>query len=415
MMLLGLGFSNLQMPTDVPTEDDRLSTEEKESKCDSMTLSSTPTVRRGSTPLPIKHQLRREEAVHDDADWTSGAAGPSASPIRFSPALDDTMSMAVEGRTEGPLRIALLGQNGVGKSSLALALAGDMDRAASVDSEGEGYVRTVTVDDEESTIIIYDNWRQDLSALLCEVCVLVFSVTDRRSFHRTAQLRLLLRENQPQTPIILVGNKSDLVRTREVTTQGSLTLGSGDIQKTMDISFLTTLSLKICFATPIGVPTPRLRTTVVGDGEPVEILKASGDVVNTEEASNGILNMPKFSDSFGEVVKDATAVKSGFEEGTREGEEWTVAENEDDKLCLICYEDMRKSGGGAPELRCTHRFHKEAARRLEQSRPCSSSSDAAACQGRRASHLRRKSEDGPISVEREQHTPHRQLSLRRHR
>lgn len=48
----------------------------------------------------------------------------------------------------------------------------------------------------------------------------MFSVTDRRSFHRTAQLRLLLRETQPQTPIILVGNKSDLVRTREVTAQG---------------------------------------------------------------------------------------------------------------------------------------------------------------------------------------------------
>lgn len=56
--------------------------------------------------------------------------------------------------------------------------------------------------------------------LVCEVCVLVFSVTDRRSFHRTAQLRLLLRENQPQTPIILVGNKSDLVRSREVSTEG---------------------------------------------------------------------------------------------------------------------------------------------------------------------------------------------------
>ena len=61
---------------------------------------------------------------------------------------------------------------------------------------------------------------QDLSALQCEVCVLVFSVTDRRSFHRTAQLRLLLRETQPQTPIILVGNKSDLVRSREVSAQG---------------------------------------------------------------------------------------------------------------------------------------------------------------------------------------------------
>ncbi|XP_013873849.1 GTP-binding protein REM 2 [Austrofundulus limnaeus] len=208
------------MPTDVPPE--QLSHKENVIQCDSMTLPSTPTVRRGSTPLPVKHQLRREEAVHDDCEWTYEAAGPSASSLTFSIALDDAPVVAVEGRQEGPLRIALLGQNGVGKSSLALAFAGDMDRTASVDSDGEGYIRTVTVDDEDSAVIIYDNWRQDLSALQCEVCILVFSVTDRRSFHRTAQLRLLLRETQPQTPIILVGNKSDLVRTREVTCQEAM-------------------------------------------------------------------------------------------------------------------------------------------------------------------------------------------------
>ncbi|XP_072294525.1 GTP-binding protein REM 2-like [Eucyclogobius newberryi] len=205
------------MPTDAP-EESRLSTNEDKTKSESMTLSSATTVRRGSTPLPIKHQLRREEAVHDEADWSSGAAGPSV-----SPAFDNTLTITVDGRSDyGPLRIALLGQNGVGKSSLAMALAGDIDRTASVDSDGEGYVRTVTVDDEESTIVIYDNWRQDLSMLQCEVSVLVFSVTDRRSFHRTAQLRLLLRETQPQTSIILVGNKSDLVRSREVSAQEAM-------------------------------------------------------------------------------------------------------------------------------------------------------------------------------------------------
>uniref|UniRef100_A0A4W5PG02 RRAD and GEM like GTPase 2 n=2 Tax=Hucho hucho TaxID=62062 RepID=A0A4W5PG02_9TELE len=206
-----------QMQTDALI--DIINIEETLAKCDSMTLSSAPPLRRGSTPVPIKHQLRREEAVHDDCDWTSGLAGPSPPPISFSPAKDETIASP----PSGPFRIALLGQNGVGKSSLAIALAGDLDRTASVDSEGEGYVRTVTVDDEDCTILIYDNWRQDLSALQCEVCVLVFSVTDRRSFHRTAQLRLLLRETQPQTPIILVGNKSDLVRSREVSTQEAFT------------------------------------------------------------------------------------------------------------------------------------------------------------------------------------------------
>ncbi|KAM7012506.1 leukemia NUP98 fusion partner 1 isoform 2-T2 [Tautogolabrus adspersus] len=33
--------------------------------------------------------------------------------------------------------------------------------------------------------------------------------------------------------------------------------------------------------------------------------------------------------------------------------------NDDDKLCLICHEDIRRSGGGVQELHCTHRFHKE--------------------------------------------------------
>lgn len=100
----------------------------------SMTLSSAPPLRRGSTPVPIKHQLRREEAVNDDCDWTSGLGGQSPPPISFCPAQEEYYGADRHG---GPLRIALLGQNGVGKSSLAIALAGETDRTASVDSEGE--------------------------------------------------------------------------------------------------------------------------------------------------------------------------------------------------------------------------------------------------------------------------------------
>uniref|UniRef100_A0A3B5B443 RRAD and GEM like GTPase 2 n=1 Tax=Stegastes partitus TaxID=144197 RepID=A0A3B5B443_9TELE len=191
----------------------------------SMFLTTAPPLRRGSTPLPVKHQLRREEAVSEDCDWIPGSEEPTTLPISDTAVpRDESFSQSAAAQPAyqshgGALRIVLLGQNGVGKSSLALSLAGQSDRSLSIDSETQGYECTVTVDDEDSKVIIYDNWKQDLSALQCDVCILVFSVTDRRSFHRTAQLRLLLRESQPQTPIILVGNKSDLVRSREISSE----------------------------------------------------------------------------------------------------------------------------------------------------------------------------------------------------
>ncbi|TRY95497.1 hypothetical protein DNTS_026155 [Danionella cerebrum] len=185
-----------------------------------LTLSAAPPLRRGSTPLPIKHQLRREEAVSEDYDWTPGLDESATPQISISNVQDSPKPP--QPKYHGPLRIVLLGQNGVGKSSLALCLAGQSDRSLSIDSEtqaDEGYQRRVTVDDEDSTILVFDSWKQELSTLQCEVCILVFSLTDRRSFHRIAQLRLLLRESLPHTPIILVGNKSDLVRSREISTE----------------------------------------------------------------------------------------------------------------------------------------------------------------------------------------------------
>ncbi|XP_059197763.1 leukemia NUP98 fusion partner 1 [Centropristis striata] len=95
-------------------------------------------------------------------------------------------------------------------------------------------------------------------------------------------------------------------------------------------------------------------------------------------------------------------------------DERVVSLNDEDTLCLICHEDMRKNGAGVQELHCAHRFHKEAARRLEQCRP-RSGSEAAAGQVRRFADERRKSADGQIPTEKEQHALRRQLSLRRHR
>lgn len=52
--------------------------------------------------------------------------------------------------------------------------------------------------------------------------VIVYSVTDKASFEKASELRIQLRRarQSEDIPIILVGNKSDLVRSREVSVEG---------------------------------------------------------------------------------------------------------------------------------------------------------------------------------------------------
>lgn len=52
--------------------------------------------------------------------------------------------------------------------------------------------------------------------------IIVYSVTDRDSFESASELRIQLRRARQaeDIPIILVGNKTDLVRCREVSEEG---------------------------------------------------------------------------------------------------------------------------------------------------------------------------------------------------
>ncbi|XP_045864267.1 GTP-binding protein REM 2 isoform X3 [Meles meles] len=88
------------------------------------------------------------------------------------------------------------------------------------------YERRITVDKEEVTLVVYDIWEQgDAGGCLRDHCLqtgdaflIVFSVTDRRSFSKIPETLLRLRAGRPHhdLPVILVGNKSDLARSREV-------------------------------------------------------------------------------------------------------------------------------------------------------------------------------------------------------
>lgn len=56
--------------------------------------------------------------------------------------------------------------------------------------------------------------------------IIVYSVTDKSSFEKASELRIQLRRarQSENIPIILVGNKTDLVRSREVSVDGRYSL-----------------------------------------------------------------------------------------------------------------------------------------------------------------------------------------------
>ncbi|XP_058522183.1 GTP-binding protein REM 2 isoform X2 [Ochotona princeps] len=176
--------------------------------------------RRGSMPVPYKHQLRRAQAV-DELDWP-----PQASSSGSSDSLGS--GEAASAPKDGIFKVMLVGESGVGKSTLAGTFGGlQGDGAHESENTEETYERRITVDKEEVTLIVYDIWGQqgDTGAWLRDHCLqtgdaflIVFSVTDRRSFSKVPETLLRLRAGRPHhdLPVILVGNKSDLARSREV-------------------------------------------------------------------------------------------------------------------------------------------------------------------------------------------------------
>uniref|UniRef100_A0A3P8TZH7 GTP-binding protein n=1 Tax=Amphiprion percula TaxID=161767 RepID=A0A3P8TZH7_AMPPE len=194
-----------------------------------------PLRRRGSTPIPPLYQ----HPSWPQDPRTLGGAQPdpeqprpqrSHAPLGQSASYHpgDT-SLHYRSDSDCVYRVVLLGDHGVGKTSLAGIFAGITEKD---EQPGEDtYERTLTVDGEETTLIVMDTWENDKlgeAASSHNDClkvgsayVIVYSVTDRSSFDSAAELRITLRRTRQaeNLPIILVGNKSDLVRSREVTVE----------------------------------------------------------------------------------------------------------------------------------------------------------------------------------------------------
>ncbi|XP_072249382.1 GTP-binding protein GEM [Leuresthes tenuis] len=130
-----------------------------------------------------------------------------------------------------PYRVVLLGASGVGKTAFASIFAGAADSMDSDDCElcgDEVCEKEIEVDGEPAILTLLDTWDAETDNEWTQECymqtgdayLLLYSITDRTSFLRASELRITLRRFRParHTPIILVGNKCDLVRRREVST-----------------------------------------------------------------------------------------------------------------------------------------------------------------------------------------------------
>ncbi|XP_041526731.1 GTP-binding protein REM 1 [Microtus oregoni] len=193
--------------------------------------------RRASTPLPLSsrgHQPGRlctappTQSQHPRLGQSASLNPPIRKP---SPAQDgwSSESSDSEGSWEALYRVVLLGDPGVGKTSLASLFAGKQERDLH-EQLGDVYERTLSVDGEDTTLVVMDTWEaekldeswsQESCLQAGSAYIIVYSIADRCSFESASELRIQLRRTHQadHVPIILVGNKADLARCREVSVE----------------------------------------------------------------------------------------------------------------------------------------------------------------------------------------------------
>uniref|UniRef100_A0AAV2MCT1 GTP-binding protein n=1 Tax=Knipowitschia caucasica TaxID=637954 RepID=A0AAV2MCT1_KNICA len=184
----------------------------------------------GSQRLSDSLFSRGPSCVSRSRSCGGGSAGDSEGCAAGWSSTDSVISSdstAGESRAPAAYRVVLLGASGVGKSAFCSIFAGAADSLDSDECElcgDEVFEKEVEVDGEAATVTLIDTWDsemgddQDCSIHSGDAYLLLYSITDRSSFLRASELRITLRQLRPpeHTPIILVGNKCDLVRRREV-------------------------------------------------------------------------------------------------------------------------------------------------------------------------------------------------------
>ncbi|KRX71430.1 Ras-related protein Ral-A [Trichinella sp. T6] len=123
-------------------------------------------------------------------------------------------------------KVIMVGSGGVGKSALTLQFMYDEFVEEYEPTKADSYRKRIVLDGEECQIDILDTaGQEDYSAIRDnyyrsgEGFLCVFAITDSESFDATTEFReqiLRVKNSDPNIPILLVGNKSDLNNERRI-------------------------------------------------------------------------------------------------------------------------------------------------------------------------------------------------------
>ncbi|KAA0710554.1 GTP-binding protein [Triplophysa tibetana] len=125
-------------------------------------------------------------------------------------------------------KLVMLGEGGVGKSAIIMQFISHRFPEDHDPTIEDAYKTQIRIDDEPANLDILDTAGQaeftamrDQYMRAGEGFIISYSITDRRSFQEARQFKQLIYRVRRtiDTPVVLVGNKSDLVHLRQVSVE----------------------------------------------------------------------------------------------------------------------------------------------------------------------------------------------------
>lgn len=184
--------------------------------------------------------FRTETNAEREQTWVSWCSSVSGEAFPSGPRLPKrTMDSGARPVASSPAalsreyKLVMLGAGGVGKSAMTMQFISHRFPEDHDPTIEDAYKIRIRIDDEPANLDILDTAGQaeftamrDQYMRAGEGFIICYSITDRRSFHEVREFKQLIYRvrRTDDTPVVLVGNKSDLKQLRQVSKEEGLAL-----------------------------------------------------------------------------------------------------------------------------------------------------------------------------------------------